>query len=326
MTTTFNNFSAPAFKHKVQRNLRQAVKVICRISAAHGTVQSNSPGCTNVQPIWHTPAGICTIPMLPPLSRFEYIDCWPGPSQQNLSGWLGLIRSKTAKIWQKQNYEINKCISCIPRNYNSLKINNNNNNNSCFIRPFVWDYPDKLVPEETLIHPPSWSSSNIYQLLPSTTFKNHPLNMVSGHFQGLLQNPKIQLLNLRTFKNCRRHREPWTTMHHTRPFRSFFMSRTSGAVGPELSLPRPSPSFHPIFWSISLPRWTADWVVWHSVTDDAEVVVVTDEVATDDAAAEDSSGAVGTLGSVCAVVGSTVCSRQRCDHISKEKRKIKPKT
>ena len=37
------------------------------------------------------------------------------------------------------------------------------------LRPFVWDYTDELVPEETLTHPPSWSSSNLYQLLPSTT-------------------------------------------------------------------------------------------------------------------------------------------------------------
>jgi len=34
--------------------------------------------------------------------------------------------------------------------------------------PFVWDYMGEPVPEETLIHPPSWSSSNLYQL-PSTT-------------------------------------------------------------------------------------------------------------------------------------------------------------
>jgi len=37
------------------------------------------------------------------------------------------------------------------------------------LRPFVWDYPGELVPEETLTHPPSSSSSNLYQLLPSTT-------------------------------------------------------------------------------------------------------------------------------------------------------------
>ena len=36
------------------------------------------------------------------------------------------------------------------------------------LRPFVRDYPGELVPEETLTHPPSWSSSNLYQLLLST--------------------------------------------------------------------------------------------------------------------------------------------------------------
>jgi len=37
------------------------------------------------------------------------------------------------------------------------------------LRPSVSDYPGEPVPEETLTHPPSWSSSNLYQLLPSTT-------------------------------------------------------------------------------------------------------------------------------------------------------------
>ena len=37
------------------------------------------------------------------------------------------------------------------------------------LRPFVRDYPGEPVPEETLTHPPSWSSSNLYQLIPSTT-------------------------------------------------------------------------------------------------------------------------------------------------------------
>jgi len=37
------------------------------------------------------------------------------------------------------------------------------------LRPFVWDYPGEPVPEETLTHPPSWSSPNLYQLLPHTT-------------------------------------------------------------------------------------------------------------------------------------------------------------
>jgi len=34
--------------------------------------------------------------------------------------------------------------------------------------PFVRDYPGEPVPEETFTHPPSWSSSSLYQLLPST--------------------------------------------------------------------------------------------------------------------------------------------------------------
>ena len=37
------------------------------------------------------------------------------------------------------------------------------------LRPFVRDYPGEPVPEETFTHPPSWSSSSLYQLLPSTT-------------------------------------------------------------------------------------------------------------------------------------------------------------
>jgi len=36
------------------------------------------------------------------------------------------------------------------------------------LRPFVRDYPGDPVPEETFTHPPS-CSSNLYQLLPSTT-------------------------------------------------------------------------------------------------------------------------------------------------------------
>jgi len=43
-----------------------------RITAAHGTVQSYSPGCANVQCTTHI--GIRTVPMLSMLSHFEYID------------------------------------------------------------------------------------------------------------------------------------------------------------------------------------------------------------------------------------------------------------
>jgi len=33
------------------------------------------------------------------------------------------------------------------------------------LRTFVWDYPGEPVPEETLTHPPSWSSSNLISFL-----------------------------------------------------------------------------------------------------------------------------------------------------------------
>ena len=41
--------------------------------------------------------------------------------------------------------------------------------------PFVWNYPGEPVPEETLTHPPSWSSPNLYHLLPSTTIQTSSL-------------------------------------------------------------------------------------------------------------------------------------------------------
>jgi len=44
----------------------------------------------------------------------------------------------------------------------------NNDTTTTILWPFVRDYPGELVPEETLTHPPSWSSPNLYQLLPST--------------------------------------------------------------------------------------------------------------------------------------------------------------
>jgi len=37
------------------------------------------------------------------------------------------------------------------------------------LRPFVRDYQGEPVPEETFTHPPTWSASNLCQLLPSTT-------------------------------------------------------------------------------------------------------------------------------------------------------------
>jgi len=86
------------------------------------------------------------------------------------------------------------------------------------------------------------------------------------------------------------------------PFRSFFMSRISGAVGPELSFPRPSPSFHPIFCSNSRPRCTADSVVCDSVTDVATVDDGNDTVVTDV-----TSDADDALGSVSEELATTCC-------------------
>jgi len=40
------------------------------------------------------------------------------------------------------------------------------------LRPFVRHYLGEPVPEETLTHPPSWSSSSLYQFLPSTTIQS----------------------------------------------------------------------------------------------------------------------------------------------------------
>jgi len=52
-------------------------------------------------------------------------------------------------------------------------IHSNNNITTTILRPFVWDYPGEPVPEETFTHLPSWSSSsNLYQLLPSTTINS----------------------------------------------------------------------------------------------------------------------------------------------------------
>jgi len=55
----------------------------------------------------------------------------------------------------------------------------------------VWHYPSKPVPEETFTHPPSWSSSNLFQLLQerkgkwmhleSLTDSRHPQNVKNYH-------------------------------------------------------------------------------------------------------------------------------------------------
>jgi len=60
------------------------------------------------------------------------------------------------------------CITCRPTK-NCL---HTVHTTTTILRPFVWVYPGEPVPEETLTHPPSWSSSDLYQLLPSSTIRS----------------------------------------------------------------------------------------------------------------------------------------------------------
>jgi len=50
--------------------------------------------------------------------------------------------------------------------YNTGAVSAQNCNNR--FTALCLEYPGEQVPEETLTHPPSWSSSNLYHLLPST--------------------------------------------------------------------------------------------------------------------------------------------------------------
>jgi len=55
------------------------------------------------------------------------------------------------------------------------------------LRPFIRDYPGEPVPEETLTHPPSWSTSNLYQLLPPTTI--HSILRLNYMLRNLFAQP-----------------------------------------------------------------------------------------------------------------------------------------
>jgi len=66
------------------------------------------------------------------------------------------------------------------------------------LRPFVRDYLGKPVPEETLTHPPSWSSSNLYQLLPSTTIHSIlrvQITCLAIFLHNLSPRPQVYLVN-----------------------------------------------------------------------------------------------------------------------------------
>jgi len=59
------------------------------------------------------------------------------------------------------------CVLCCLRS--DWKLTKKTTTTTIVLRPFVQDYLGEPVPEETFTHPPSWSSSNLYQLLPATT-------------------------------------------------------------------------------------------------------------------------------------------------------------
>jgi len=60
------------------------------------------------------------------------------------------------------------CTAFIPHSFTTTTTTRTRTTTTTILRPFVRDYPGEPVPEETFTHPPSWSSSNLYQLLPST--------------------------------------------------------------------------------------------------------------------------------------------------------------
>jgi len=62
------------------------------------------------------------------------------------------------------------------------------------LRPFARDYSGEPVPEETLTHPPSWSSSNLYQHLPSTTI--HSILPCSNYVLGNLFVQPLSMFSL----------------------------------------------------------------------------------------------------------------------------------
>ena len=65
---------------------------------------------------------------------------------------LSVTKSAFTTNWLNSH----NCYAMLTRNVNNTQTHNNR-------------FTAQPVPEETLTHPPSWSSSNPYQLLPSTT-------------------------------------------------------------------------------------------------------------------------------------------------------------
>jgi len=83
--------------------------------------------------------------------------------QWNPEWFTFLVPAYPGLSWKRP---LNRCISI---NRTCHILSNNNTTTTTVLRPFVRDYPGEPEPEETLTHPPSWPSSSLYQLLPSTT-------------------------------------------------------------------------------------------------------------------------------------------------------------
>ena len=84
------------------------------------------------------------------------------------------ICKKKQKIWQHLDLDSNSVTSLLTNKDVSLfmrwvELCRTTTTTTAVLQPFVRDYPGEPVQEETLTHPPSWSSSKLYQLLPSTT-------------------------------------------------------------------------------------------------------------------------------------------------------------
>jgi len=92
------------------------------------------------------------------------------------------ITIKTHCLWPRALQEgwLNKNYVCSIKVTQSMSLSTSHwLTTTTVLRPFVRDYPGEPVPEETLTHPPSWSSSNLYQLLPSTTIHSNLLVQIT---------------------------------------------------------------------------------------------------------------------------------------------------
>ena len=88
------------------------------------------------------------------VTRKKQTSYWLKECSSDLQGWfLGLLYCHMVKNWNIWDFgEFGTTTTP-----------------TIVVRPFVSDYPGEPVPEETLTHPTSRSSSKLYQLLLSTT-------------------------------------------------------------------------------------------------------------------------------------------------------------